>query len=257
MNTPEGYLDTAQSYHFTLNTGLDPVKLADEFQRHGRIRVRNFLQSDSAVALYQYLFRDARWDTFFVLDGEVTRRSGDKPLTPDIDERSLKYAYEAADVGFAYIHDATSLFPEDLNLDVTNRGEVADPVLSAFGKFLRSSPFLEFARALTGCSELRNAEAIATRFRKGHFMTFHSAISRFDQTGKRKAVFFLNLTPEWKPERGGLTEFRSQVADVVEAYVPCFNTLDVITFPQGYWISPVAPFVRDPMLAMSGRLYVS
>lgn len=248
---------TTQRHQFTLNTTLDPALFTAQFREHGRVRLRNFLSPTSADALYQHLHRNACWNTFFVLDGQVMRTTADPSRAPEMDERSLQHAYEGVHLGHAYAHDATSLFPEDTQEQVVDSTDTLDPVLSDFRQFLRSQPFLELARRVIGCAELRSAHAVATRFRRGHFMSFHSAISQFDPTGKRKAVFFLNLTPEWKPERGGLMEFRSKIPDVVEAYVPCFNTLDVISFPQGYWISQVAAFAQDPMLAISGRLYVS
>ena len=245
--------DNSRHPRVAINSSLDPNEHLKLFLAHGRIRVRNFLTSDSANALYQRLHRKTSWNMFYFLDNNVTRATAH---SEEANKRHLDFAYEAAKRGYGYAHDATTLFPEDAAQPIANQLEWHDPVLIEFEEFLRSLPFLEFVRAVTGCPQLKFARAIATRFRQGHFMSFHSASSPTDTTGKRKAVFFLNLTPEWKPERGGLLEFRSQVADVVEAYVPCFNTLDLVTFPQGFWISPVAPFVQDPIFAISGRLYV-
>jgi Rps23 Pro-64 3,4-dihydroxylase Tpa1-like proline 4-hydroxylase len=68
------------------------------------------------------------------------------------------------------------------------------------------------------------------------------------------ASFQLNLTPEWRPEWGGLLEFRG-TGHSIEGILPRFNSLDIYTFPQGHWIGAVAPYARGPRLAIAGRLY--
>jgi Rps23 Pro-64 3,4-dihydroxylase Tpa1-like proline 4-hydroxylase len=92
--------------------------------------------------------------------------------------------------------------------------------------------------------------------RPGHFITFHDATRSADKEGKRRAAYSYNLTPEWKTEWGGLLEFRGKEGHIVEAFSPCFNCLDLFAFPQGHWMSLVAPFCDGPTYAVTGGLYV-
>src|SRR5213075_2019905 len=116
--------------------------------------------------------------------------------------------------------------------------------------------FLKLMREVTGFDRLCRVATQATRFRPGHFISFHSGTCASDRTLKRRVSFSLNLTPEWRPDRGGLLEFRRKEGDVIEAYMSVFNSLDVIVFPLGWWISTVARFSQDPIYAVAGRIYV-
>jgi SM-20-related protein len=123
-------------------------------------------------------------------------------------------------------------------------------------EFVNAQEFLTFMRTVTGLPQINRAAIRATRFRVGHFEMFHAATFSADRTGRRAAAFSINLTPEWKPEWGGLLAFRRHDAGSIVAYMPTFNSLDVFGFPVGYWISHVAPFASAVRLAISGRLYI-
>jgi SM-20-related protein len=249
----------SRSEPFSLNPKLDVDKLAEAFRAAGRVRVREVLHSTCADELYQHLHRVARWQTFVVAN---EKRLGtpvqDVPLTPEEDAEIRGLAYESARTRFASLYDATGLFSEDIegSSEAVARGEHS--VLDSFRQFLASEAFMDFARRVTGHSDLARVEIQGTRFRPGHFVTFHSATRSADKSRKRRACFFFNLTPEWKPERGGMVEFRTrEAADVIEAYMPVFNALDIVSFPHGYWVSPVALFSPDPVISIAGRLYSS
>ena len=70
--------------------------------------------------------------------------------------------------------------------------------LMRFFEFLNSEPFLAFARAVTGVSEIAFADAQAP-YRSGDFLSVHDD----NVVGKKRyAAYVFNFTPTWRPEWG-------------------------------------------------------
>jgi Rps23 Pro-64 3,4-dihydroxylase Tpa1-like proline 4-hydroxylase len=168
-------------------------------------------------------------------------------VSPQEEEALGSFAVQSAkEGGVSYLHDSSNAEPSR---------EVDSP-LREFREVLNSAAVIQVFRDITGISDLAHASLEARRFRAGHFMTFHHGTQSSDDTGKRRASFSLNLTPEWKPEWGGMLEFRGIAdANLVEAIVPSFNCLDVFPFPRGHWVSLVSGFVDCPIYALVGGLY--
>jgi Rps23 Pro-64 3,4-dihydroxylase Tpa1-like proline 4-hydroxylase len=127
--------------------------------------------------------------------------------------------------------------------------------LALFADFLNSSVFMDFARQVSGIQEIAFAEVRALRFRPGQFMTFRDVPDSAGVNARCRAFYSYNLTPEWKAEWGGLLEFKGNRGHLVEAYLPCFNCLDIFACPQGHWVSVVAPSAGGPIYSVSGGLY--
>jgi SM-20-related protein len=244
---------------FEINPKLDPTKFNEVLLQHGRVRIRDFLKPASADALYRQLADGLAWRTFLVAEERLFTTPPQEPNSPTAEDAKevLDCAYGGAQKGFACLYDADRLFPEDVPEGVTESNDHHAPALAALDDFLNSAPFLDFVREVLALPRIERATLQATRFRRGHFLTFHSATWSADKTLKRRASFFLNLTPQWNPDWGGLLEFRNGENCTIEGYVPCFDALDLALFPQGYWISAVAPFVPVDRLVIAGRLYVA
>ena len=247
---------------FELNPELNVEKLSEEFKKSGRVRALHFLQPACADALYQHLRHNVAWRTFLVANEQLLGTQPGEPVGVSLEEDKeiLDCAYDGARKGgFAYVHDADRLFPEDEADYVPDtaapRAPPADLVLAQFEGFLNAPAVRDFIRAVTGLQESGGISSQATRFRPGHFVGFHSGTWSADKTRKRRAVFSLGLTPDWKPEWGGAQEFRADDQGTAQSFIPCFNSLEISGFPMGYWISAVAPFAEVPRFAISGRVY--
>ena len=69
-----------------------------------------------------------------------------------------------------------------------------------FFEFLNSEPFLAFARAVTGVSEIAFADAQATLYRSGDFLSVHDD----NVAGKKRyAAYVFNFTPNLALRNGG------------------------------------------------------
>lgn len=242
-----------------IGTPLDSEKFRTAFAMKGRTRIENFLTPRSAETLYRHVATETAWRSFVVANERqlTTPRLSDGAGSAEDDREVFECAYDGARNGFAYLYDADQLFPEDEPEGQRVTATVRSERLAQFSALLNSPAFLSGLRGITGILPIGRVEIQVTRFRSGHFATFHGATRTADKTLKRVASLMLSLTPEWKPEWGGLLEFRSDNGTAIEAHAPWFNTLDVFRFPQGHWISAVAPFAQSPRLAIHGRIYLA
>ena len=114
---------------------------------------------------------------------------------------------------------------------------------------LNSEPFLAFVRALTGDPRCAYADAQATRYRPGDFLTAHDD----DVAGKHRLyAYVLNFTPSWRPDWGGLLAFHEADGHVSEAYTPSFNALNIFRVPQLHAVTQVASFAGAHRLSITG-----
>jgi Rps23 Pro-64 3,4-dihydroxylase Tpa1-like proline 4-hydroxylase len=121
-------------------------------------------------------------------------------------------------------------------------------------EFLNSREFLEFARDVTGMGDIAFADAQATLFRPGHFLTQHDD----EVEGKnRRAAYVLSFTRRWRPDWGGILEFIDSDGHVAEGYTPRFNALNLIRVPQRHAVSYVVPWAVEGRYSITGWLRAS
>lgn len=210
-----------------------------------RIHIPNFLTAERAHALWRSLDTLPRWNT-------VTR-SGERHL--DLDAAGLERLSPADKIrfhdavadqarkGFQYHFDNYSIY------DSYFAGRMVNEDLKSLFEFLNSEAVLDFVREVTGIGDIAYADAQATRYRPGHFLTEHDD----DVAGKNRcAAFVLNLTRDWKADWGGLLMFIGADGHVEEAYTPKFNALNLFSVPQRHCVSMVTPFAAHPRYAVTG-----
>lgn len=244
---------------FEINPRLDIENLSVKFRENYRLTIDEFLTQGGALLLYSALLKEVVWRSFVLSDEELFAAPSELrgEYSAEQDRELLDCAYQGAKKGFAYLYEADRLFTEDIPEGASLECIVTASPLTQLNDFLNSSVFLKFIQSVTGWATDLRVAIQATRFRAGHFEMFHCATRSEDKTGRRLASFNLNLTPEWKPEWGGMLGFRQLGGGSVEEYVPHFNALEFFAFPQGHWISQVAPYAGGSRLAISGRLYAS
>jgi len=59
------------------------------------------------------------------------------------------------------------------------------------------------------------------------------------KNSRRKAAFVFGLTPQWRPEWGGLLLFHEPGEIEISGMVPQFNTLDLFSVPRFHSVSQV------------------
>jgi Rps23 Pro-64 3,4-dihydroxylase Tpa1-like proline 4-hydroxylase len=234
---------------FTLNPTLDIGRHAAAFAARRRAHVPDLLASPAAEWLHAWLAQSAQW-SLVLHDGQNVREATPEQRrhADEVWERQMAaYAYARAREGFEFLYEHRRV------ADEARERASDDSPLARFVDYLNSPPFLGFARRLTGFADIVRADAQATRYRPGDFLTQHDD---FDKTGRklRRAAYVFNLTPRWHADWGGQLQFIGQDGHVAEAWVPRFNALNVFAVPQPHAVSIVAPFAAGARYAVTGWL---
>jgi len=223
-----------------LNPLLDSAALAAEFLRRGHVQIPQVLTRQSAQRLHACL----TGETPFML----ISNDGDKPLehpdpTPAERQDHTRAAWRrVGNTAFQYLYEQHVLTREG------ERYPDAGHYWASVTDFLNSPSFLGLAREVTGMADIAFADAQASLYRAGHFLTSHGDESK---GAKRLAAYVLSMTPSWRPEWGGLLEFIGEDGHIASGYVPNFNSLRLFKVPINHHVSCVAPF------AMGGRYSIT
>jgi Rps23 Pro-64 3,4-dihydroxylase Tpa1-like proline 4-hydroxylase len=233
---------------FVLQPGLDPATLAEAYRRDGRLQIVNFLRHDGAVALLRQLADSQAWRLAINRGGQTEDLDlEDLAARPPEDKEALERAViRGGRDGFQFRYQTIRL-PEY----GTGSDQVPPPLLREFVDFLCSAELVGFMRTLTGEPDIAFADGHASRYEAGHFLTAH------DDTNVgfgRRAAYVLNLTPQWRPDWGGLLLFYDERGNVVRGFTPAFNTLNIFRVPQPHNVSWVTPLAGAPRYAVTGWL---
>lgn len=222
----------------------DTQALAARFAQAGRVQIPGLLRQADAVRLHGALVERTPWNLFVIHDG---------PRSMPLAQWQAMSPAERRDVDRQIAAAARTRFEARfLNWPLTETGEPDAgliPELEALVRFLNGEDFLGFMRAVTGDGRIAYADGQATCYRPDDFLHRHTD----HVPGKNRiAAYVLNLTPRWQPEWGGLLNFMGPGGQVEEAWVPAFNTLNVLRVPQDHFVGAVAGFVDEPRLAVTG-----
>ena len=233
---------------FVLQPGLDADRLAAAFRQDGRLQIVNFLRHDGALALFQQLAESREWRLAVNRGAQVTDLDpAEMERWPaeqwaEFDRRVI----EGGRAGFQFRYETIRL-PEY----GTGAAQAPPPLLAEFVDFLCSPDAIEFLRTLTGRPDIAFADGHASRYREGAFLSAHDD----SNVGMgRLAAYVLNLTPQWRPDWGGILQFYDERANVVRGFTPAFNTLNIFAVPQPHSVSWVTPLADAPRYAVTGWL---
>lgn len=226
-----------------LNPALDPVALAAAFARDGRLHVPDLFTDASARRIQTCLTQETAYDLCCNID--------DKPrglanLTAQQRQALMQMAWSQVGLnGFRFVYDQHPISRE--GEPYRDPGHYWATVLD----FLNGPEFLGLARRITGLEAIAFADAQATLYRGGHFLTNHS--DEVPGTG-RLAAYVLSFTSTWRPEWGGLLEFIGADHHVTAGYLPDFNSLRLFRVPMDHHVSMVTPFAGAGRYAITGWL---
>lgn len=230
-----------------LNPALDGGALAADFAGRGRIHIRNVLSRDAANRIHRSLEKEGQWARSTIL--------GDQPRDLDLDWLASRGPMEAAAIRADVAERARRGFQYDFDnyrlsmamLAGARQGWAYESVFD----LLNGPDFLALVRQVTGDDRIVFADAQATRYRAGHFLTSHDD----DQPGQdRLFAYVLNFTPVWRPDWGGLLAFIDGDGHIEEAWKPSFNALNIFRVPTLHAVTEVASYVAAERLSITGWL---
>ncbi|WP_294101045.1 2OG-Fe(II) oxygenase family protein [Sphingomonas sp.] len=227
-----------------LNRALDATALAKAFARDGRVQIADFLEIRAAEALHAMLRARDDW-VHVVNSGEKTfelSRPARAAMSADQREALDTAVYAGARSGFQYRYE-TIRVP-----DAAAARAASDDPLAAFAAWLSSGAARDLLRQVTGAAGIDFADAQATAYAPGDFLTGHDD----DVVGKhRHAAYVFGLTPVWRTEWGGLLLFHGHA---VHGYAPAFNTLNLFAVPQVHSVSEVTRAAAYRRYSITGWL---
>jgi hypothetical protein len=233
---------------FSIDPNIRVADLRKSFETDGWVQIRPFLSNAGAEALRDHAI--ARDDWLLSLrvgktpQVQLDREAWDA-LSEEQREGIRKLVAPSEKKGFRYMFDEIVAVGNDL--------EDREPstILGDFARFLSSDPVIGLMRAITGRDDIARADARATRYRPGHFLSVHDD----DVAGRqRRAAYVFGLTPSWRPEWGGLLLFHDDAGDVERGLVPRMNSLNLFAVPKSHSVSLVAPFAPVARHAVTGWL---
>lgn len=231
----------------TLHPALDAAAEAARFAAAGRIHIRNILTRDAANRIHRSLATEGAWARSTIFQGQPRDFALDYLETLP----ALAAAERRADLedrgrrGFQYEFDNFRL--SMAMLARARSGWVYESVFD----LVNGPTFLGFVREVTGDDRIVFADAQATRYRAGHFLTSHDD----DQPGMdRLYAYVLNFTPVWRPEWGGLLAFIGEDGNIDQAFKPTFNALNIFRVPTQHMVTEVASFANADRLSITGWL---
>jgi SM-20-related protein len=232
---------------FRLNPALDRAALTAAFRAQGRIQIGDFLDGDAAAALHRALRERDDWkqivnsgDKIFELDRKARSEMSAEQL-----DAFDQVVFAAARDGFQHRYEAIRV------PDESGEREASDDILAKFALWLSGGEPRELVREIAGDPAIDFADAQATAYAPGDFLTAHDdAVA-----GKnRSAAYVFGLTPRWRVEWGGLLLFHSPRGDISHGMTPRFNTLTLFAVPQLHSVSMVTKSAAFRRYSITGWL---
>jgi SM-20-related protein len=216
-----------------LNPNLDRARFAAEYEAKGRVHIPGVLTQETAHRLFLALKDETPW--------RLTLNKGEQFLDfPNLSQEERNKiatgAWQRAQTQFQYLFDTHRLS--------MNREPYPDPghYLAKIVSFLNSPQMLSLVRDVTGNSGAEWADAQATLYRPGDFLTQHDDRKSLSGGYKRIAAYVLNMTPVWNADWGGILQFHDSRGHIEEGFVPAFNALNMFRVPCVHSVSQVALF---------------
>lgn len=233
-----------------INEGIDPARWREQLRARGRVQVPDYLQADAAERIRSCLAEEVPWT--LALRDDDGARTLDHPTYAGMPEPEV--AALLADIARGAHSDGPEggfRFAYDSYMMVTAYLEKRDPdlLLHPVLEFLNSPDYIAFLRTLTGDARIRRVNAQATRYRRGHFLRYHTDIHSGEG---RLYAYVINLTRDWRADWGGLLQFIDDRGDVVETFMPRWNSLSLFAVPAGHAVSLVSPWAEGERLAITG-----
>jgi Rps23 Pro-64 3,4-dihydroxylase Tpa1-like proline 4-hydroxylase len=214
---------------------------SEQYAVDKRLRVFDIFTPKSAADIATHIHQDLSYKNAYIEDGEFKLISNEqlKASGAQKQEALTQKIYKQASkgVGFFYSKSEIRQNPADFSLS------------QEVWQWLNSEAVLTGVRAMTGHHDITGANAQATRYYPGHFLTRHNDINPHEN---RKVAYVLNFTPKWHPDWGGLLHFYHDNGNPKDTWVPIFNSLVIFDVTHPHAVSYIAPFARSPRLAITG-----
>ena len=229
-----------------LNPRLDPRDYAAAYARDGMVQVPALLDEASAEWLALALEHDTAWSLALptAKGGELISPQEMAALGRDELNARVQAALRKGRDGFSFVYLAYPVIKAFLT------GQDQGHATHVLIQFFNDTPFIEFAKAVTGETALTKIDAQATWFRPGDFLTLHDDTDQ----GQRRAAYTLGLSRDWRSDWGGQLMFHDANGDIERGLKPGFNVWTVFKTPRMHSVAPVAGYAGGKRRSITGWL---
>ncbi len=236
-----------------MSPDLEVAKYAETYARDGFVQIPDAMPEPAARAIADALARSTPWRLVFPEPDPAGGRETIVKLTPEELQslgqaglqRRLAPVLERASRNYGFLYYAYPMI--EAYLDGSDPGHP----LHSVTEFLNGPEFLEFGRAVIGEAVVTKADAQATFYSRGNFLTRHTDEGH---DRERRAAYTFGFTSNWQTDWGGLLMFLDEVQDVSRAFMPRFNVLTLFRGTRVHSVSPVSQFAAAPRLQITGWL---
>jgi Rps23 Pro-64 3,4-dihydroxylase Tpa1-like proline 4-hydroxylase len=233
---------------FDINPTIDVAAASTIFAHDDRVQIRDFLTDKTAQGVRRVLERETLWGTAWQAgtNGPSSIRQHELRAMPSDRRTALALAVNTAAAAREYAFRFAHYPMVHAYIEKWNSKGIHDLLV----EHLNDAPFLDLARAVTGIPELIKADAQATFFSAGDFLSVHDDSHA---TERRRVAYVLNVADaDWSPDWGGYLNFLDDDGDIVAGWRPRFNSLNLFRVPQRHQVSYVPPFARASRFAVTG-----
>ena len=231
-----------------INPEIDRARLAELFAEHKRIQVRNVLTEDSARKIAQLLAKQTPWGLSWRAgdDGphKLPREAAAAIPNSEKQEMGRKLTSAMGGADFAFIYSQYQMY------DAFVQGWSGGLPHDGLFQDMNSPLFLDLVRDITSLPAIKWADAQATLYMPGHFLSLHQDMEA-DQ-GWLVAYVLNFCTRDWRPDWGGYLNFYDEDGDIIAGYKPRFNSLNMFLVPQDHNVSYVPHFAPHGRFAITG-----
>lgn len=233
---------------FAINPALDRAAIATALKANRLVQVEHFLEAAAADRLWEILSRQTPYGLAWAGDGQPRgqhlRPEQLRAMSAEQKAAMGNGAASAAAAGrFAFLYGQYPLV--EAYRDQWHPGHPLYQLLEE----INAPPSLDFARTVSGHDDISRADAQATVYAGGHFLTEHDDL--VESEGRRLA-YVLNMAKDWKPDWGGYLNFMDGKGNVIAGFMPRFNCLSLFLVPMRHNVTHVPPFAPMGRYAITG-----
>jgi len=229
-----------------LNPALDLDRYAETYARRGLVQIADVFEPAVAEALERMLAGAVPW-RLLMTDSE------DKPIHFSPAEAQAmgreKIDALARDALMRARQNRGYLYYTYPMIEGYLRGWDRGHPIHQVTEFINGPEFLGLGRRVTGVAGITKADAHATAYHPGHYLTRHLD---YGEDHERRAAYVLGFSRGWQPDWGGLLLFLNEKQDVTEGYLPRFNVLTVFDIKYLHTVTQVSSFAGGVRRSITG-----
>jgi len=242
----------SQSLELRLNPALDAAEWAERYARDKLVQIPDVFEPDLANAIEAVLQRSVSWRMVFA-EADPSAPGGERvvkltqqdmaAMGRDAIGRRIATVMERARDNYGYLYNAYPM------IEAYTSGWDAGHPIHQLTEFVNSPEFLDFGRQVIGVPSVTKADAQATLYARGHFLTRHVDEGHGNE---RQAAYTLGFTRNWQPDWGGLLMLLDGNLDIERAFLPRFNMLSIFDGRRVHSVSAVSPFAGAGRYQITG-----